>query len=77
MQKPKGMAPAVCVGRQGNSGAYCLVSEEVHVITLEIGSLLMLTTADTALTVAIYVRVSTDEQADNFSIPAQLELLRS
>ncbi|SHF47058.1 site-specific DNA recombinase [Desulforamulus putei DSM 12395] len=27
--------------------------------------------------VAIYVRVSTEEQADNFSIPAQLELLRS
>lgn len=30
-----------------------------------------------SLTVALYARVSTDEQAENFSIPAQLELLRS
>lgn len=37
----------------------------------------MLTDVANVLTVAIYARVSTDEQADNFSIPAQMELLRS
>lgn len=37
----------------------------------------MLIATETVLTVAIYARVSTDEQAENFSIPAQLELLRS
>lgn len=31
----------------------------------------------TKIMVAIYARVSTEEQADNFSIPAQLDLLRS